>query len=114
MEDKLKGNGILNSRMIMPEHREAEIRLQLAQARRTKPELILQESELIEAAISRSLTLQVPVKLRLFDMIEDCWVAGVVKTVLTYRREVKLVSNGELTWIALDDVLDAKIDRFGE
>lgn len=98
----------------MPEHREAAIRHQLAKARRTKPELDAQESELIEAALSRSLTLQIPVRLRIFDAYEDRWVAGVVKTVLTHRREIKLASNGELTWIPLDDVMDAEIDRFGE
>lgn len=106
---KLDGNGLWeSSRMMLPEHREAIIRLQLKQGRKDRPTLDSQEMELIEQALAESFHEHRSITLRLFDEYEDQELTGTVSVIHTYRREIKLATGiGEWKWIKIDDIVSA-------
>lgn len=104
---KLDGNGLWeSSRMMIPEHREAIIRLQLKQGRKDRPTLDPQEMELIEQALAESFHEHRPITLRLFDEYEDKELTGIVVLIHTFRREIKLSkAEGSWQWIKIDEVI---------
>lgn len=107
---KLEGNGLWeSSRMMLPEHKTAIIRQQYEEGRRTRPTLDSQEMELIESSLMESYYDHRTITLRVFDEFEDIEFTGIVTTIHTYRREIKLsIRTGEWEWIRIDDILTAK------
>ncbi|MFB5269629.1 YolD-like family protein [Paenibacillus enshidis] len=88
---RLEGNGFWeSSRMMLPEHRVAINRQQREELRKQKPVLDDQEMEFIEAALSESLHKHRTFRIRLFDEYEDVELSGIVNSILTSRREIKL------------------------
>ena len=73
--------------------------------RRERPVLDEQEWERINEAIMRSLHERVPVRLRMYDPLEECIVEGVVERVDQAARRIKV--DGE--WFAIDDIIG--VDR---
>ncbi|MGW8959205.1 YolD-like family protein [Paenibacillus sp. NPDC055715] len=111
MGKKLEGNGIWeSSRMILPEHRDAYLRLMKEQGRRGKPTLDDQEMQQIERAIIVSYNERKPIALRVFNPFDDEELYGFVTVINTSRREVKL-SRGEedFSWIRLEEIIEADI-----
>lgn len=111
MVKKLQGNGLFeSSRMVLPEHREAWIRREESKKVRTKPVLDDQEVQQIEYLLVESFNKRIPVVLTIFDPIEDQRVIGVVTSINTYLREVKLVIfEDDWQWIKLKDIISASI-----
>lgn len=107
MGKKLEGNGLWeSSRMMLPEHKEAIIRLQLQEGRKARPTLDPQELELIEQALAESFHEQRPVTVRLFDEYMDTELIGNVVKVHTNRREIKLFkAEGDWDWIKIDEIV---------
>ncbi|MEC0234097.1 YolD-like family protein [Paenibacillus kribbensis] len=107
MGKKLEGNGFWeSSRIILPEHREGYLRLMREEQRRNKPELDEQETRLIERALIDSYNRRTEVMVSIFDPFDDTTMTGVVTSVNTARREIKL-SRGEddFSWIKLEDII---------
>ncbi len=104
---KLDGNGLWEfSRMMLPDHREAIIRLQLKEGRKDRPTLDPQEMELIEQALAESFHEHRPITIRLFDEYEDMEVTGIVVLINTFRREIKLsIAEGDWHWIKIDEIV---------
>lgn len=111
MMKKLQGNGLFeSSRMILPEHREAWIKREESKKVREKPVLDDQEIQEIEYLLVESFNKRKPVVLTLFDPIEDKRVIGIVSSINTYLREVKLVTfDDDWQWIKLKDIISASI-----
>ncbi|EHS57827.1 YolD-like family protein [Paenibacillus kribbensis] len=111
MGKKLEGNGIWeSSRMILPEHRDAYLRLMKEQGRRDKPTLDDQEMWQIEQALIISYNERKSITLRVFNPFDDEELCGLVTVINTSRREVKL-SRGEedFSWIKLEEIIEANI-----
>ncbi|QYK62558.1 YolD-like family protein [Paenibacillus sp. S25] len=109
MGKKLEGNGLWeSSRIIIPEHKEAYLKLMQDRQRRGKPELDDQEVQLIEQALIESYNSRQPVSVTVFSPFDDMVMTGVVTSINTARREVKL-SRGEddYSWIKLEDIISA-------
>lgn len=111
MSKKLAGNGFWeSSRIIIPEHREGILRLMREEQRRRKPELDEQETHLIERALIDSYNRRTEVTVAIFDPFDDLTMTGVITSVNTGRREVKL-SRGEddFSWIKLEDIISVNV-----
>ncbi|WP_339222604.1 YolD-like family protein [Paenibacillus sp. FSL W7-1332] len=106
MSKKLEGNGLWeSSRMMLPERKEAIIRLQLQEGRKDRPTLDRQEFELIEQALAESFHEHRTITVRLFDEYEDTELIGIVVLIHTFRREIKLsIAEGDWRWIKIDDM----------
>ncbi|MEK5060457.1 hypothetical protein BK126_04320 [Paenibacillus sp. FSL H7-0326] len=108
---KLEGNGIMeSSRMIMPEHRQAFIDRQLEKTKRSKPIIDEQEMQLIERALVDSYNQRELVELVVFDSFENKHLLGIVSTIDTYKRRIKLTtSKDDFVWVELRDILSATL-----
>lgn len=106
---KLEGNGLwASSRMMLPEHKEAINREWYAKKSKPHPELDAQEIELIERVLAGSFRERRKIRLRVWGEYEDEELCGVVTTVQTYLREIKLTTEpGEWQWVRLTDILSA-------
>ncbi|MHB0944548.1 YolD-like family protein [Paenibacillus sp. ALE1] len=107
MSKKLEENGLWkSSRIIIPEHKEAYLKLMRDRQRRGKPELDDQEVQLIEQALIESYNSRKPVSVTVFSPFDDEVMTGVITVINTARREVKL-SRGEddYSWIKLEDIV---------
>lgn len=106
---KLEGNGLWeSSRMMLPEHKETIIRRQLEEGRKDRPRLDPQEMELIEQALAESFHKHRAVAVRLFNEYEDIELTGIVVTIHTFRREIKLATAaGEWEWIRITEIISA-------
>ncbi|MNP16741.1 YolD-like protein [compost metagenome] len=108
MGDKLNGDGLWASRMMLPEHKEAILRKNREPLMRSKPALDGQELELIERTLAESYHDHRSVKMQLFDEFEQEEVCGIVTAVQTYRREIKVhLPDGDYRWIPLNCILSA-------
>ncbi|KKO54491.1 YolD-like family protein [Paenibacillus sp. DMB20] len=104
---KLEGNGLWeSSRMMLPEHKEAINRQQNEEGRKSRPSLDVQEIELIENALAESFHDHRKITIRLFDENEDTELRGIVTTIHTFRREIKLaIAPGDWQWIRVEDIV---------
>ncbi|MNN38244.1 YolD-like protein [compost metagenome] len=110
MGDKLNGDGLWASRMMLPEHKEALLRKNQEPLRRAKPALDGQELEQIEHTLAESYHDHRSIKIQLFDEYEQIEVCGIVTAVQTYRREIKVhFPGGDAQWIPLNLVLSAEL-----
>jgi hypothetical protein len=109
MSKKLEGNGLWeSSRIIIPEHKEAYLKLMKDRQRRGKPELDDQEVQLIEHALIESYNSRQPVTVVVFSPFDDAELTGVVTSINTARREVKLFRDeDDFSWIKLEDIISA-------
>ncbi|MNK88546.1 YolD-like protein [compost metagenome] len=108
MAGKLEANGLWeSSRMMLPEHKEAIIRAGRERDRRTKPMVDAQELELIERALSESLRGRAAVTVRLWGEYEDTELRGVVTSIHTHSREIKLQQGEDWQWIKIRDIVGA-------
>lgn len=109
MSKKLEENGLWeSSRIIIPEHKEAYLRLMQDRQRRGKPELDDQEVQLIEQALIESYNSRTTVTLLVFSPFDDEELSGVVTSINTARREVKLFrGEDDFSWVKLEDIISA-------
>lgn len=109
MAKKLFDNGLFeSSRMILPEHRDAWIRMANTKLARFKPTLDDQEIQRIEYEIVRSYNKRTKIKLALFDSYEDKEITGIVVALNTYKREIKfLTAEDDWEWIYIKDIIAA-------
>ncbi|MOA18349.1 YolD-like protein [compost metagenome] len=110
MGDKLNGDGLWASRMMLPEHKEAILRKNKEPLQRSKPTLDSQQFEEMERTLGESYHAHSSVKLQLFDPYENIKVCGIVTDVRPYRREIKLqLPDGEWRWISLESIVSADL-----
>lgn len=106
MADKLNGDGVWATRMMLPEHKEAIRAMNRQQVKKDRPMLDPQELELIERALSGSLQEQHMVTLQLFKEYGEEQLRGIVIDVQSYRQEIKLqIEEGETEWVRIRDIL---------
>lgn len=97
-----------SSRIIIPEHKEAYLKLMKDRQRRGKPELDDQEVQLIEQALIDSYNSRNTVTVIVFSPFDDTVMTGVVTSINTARREVKLFrGEDDFSWIKLEDIISA-------
>ncbi|PPQ49151.1 YolD-like family protein [Paenibacillus peoriae] len=111
MGKKLEGNGLWeSSRIIIPEHKEAYLKLMKDRQRRGKPELDDQEVQLIEQALIDSYNSRNAVTVTVFSPFDDTVMTGVVMSINTARREVKLFrGEDDFSWIKLEDIITVNL-----
>lgn len=111
MSKKLEGNGLWeSSRMMLPQHKEVIVSDDLRHTKRTRPVLDEQEIEWIEHALIRSFRERRKVTLDIFSTYEHVEVTGIVTTIQTMQREVKLaIDIGAWQWIAMKDIVGARL-----
>ncbi|ODA09266.1 MULTISPECIES: YolD-like family protein [Paenibacillus] len=111
MSKKLEGNGFWeSSRIIIPEYKEAYLKLMKDRQRRGKRELDDQEVLLIEQALIESYNTRQSVILVVFSPFDDEELKGVITSINTARREVKLFrGEDDYSWIKLEDIISASI-----
>ncbi|MDP1513058.1 YolD-like family protein [Paenibacillus ottowii] len=109
MSKKLEENGLWeSSRIIIPEHKEAYLKLMKDRQRRGKPELDDQQVQLIEQALIDSYNSRNAVTVTVFSPFDDTVMTGVVTSINTARREVKLIrGEDDFSWIKLEDIISA-------
>ncbi|MCZ1265404.1 YolD-like family protein [Paenibacillus tundrae] len=111
MASKLTGNGIIEeSRIILPEHREAYVKAMNEQERRGKPVLDEQEIQLIEEAILESYQECKTITLTVFNPFDDEELRGVVTAIDKPNRRVKLVRGEEdYSWPRIEEIISTSI-----
>lgn len=101
--------GLWERSFILPEHKRAMERQDHESKRKTRPVLDAQEMEQIQQVIAESLHEHRKITLRLFGEFEDNTICGIVNTIQTYRKELKLViAPNEWQWISIRDILSAE------
>lgn len=97
---------IWNSRIILPEHREAMIELEIEQSKRKKP--IFDEQQLNEFAyvLLESLMERKQVKIILFDEYDDIEIKGVVSKIDQTARKIRIDTKNDIEWVKIDDIID--------
>ncbi|WP_337032515.1 YolD-like family protein [Paenibacillus illinoisensis] len=111
MAKKLIDNGLFeSSRLIFPEHKEACLTQQEQLMVREKPILDKHELERIHRTLIDSYNRRLRIRVMVFDPIEDEVYVGIVSTVNTYLKEIKLVwGKGEYKFINIDEIIFANI-----
>lgn len=111
MSKKLQGNGLYeSSRMIIPQHKEAAIKQMQEIHRRIKPTLDEQQWGMVELALAQSFREHVTVTLQVFGPFENRELKGLVNTVNTFRKELKLYfPDGDWEWIKFEDIIAAEV-----
>lgn len=111
MSKKLEGNCLWeSSRLILPQHKEVILNDDLRYVKKTRPVLDEQETERIEYALIQSFRERRKVTLELFALYEQVEVTGVVTTIQTMQREIKLaISAEQFQWIKMQDILFANL-----
>lgn len=111
MSKKLEGNGLWeSSRIIIPEHKDAYLKLMKDRQRRGKLELDDQEVQLIEQALIESYNTRTAVTVTVFSPFDDTEMTGVITSINTARHEVKLFrGENDYSWIKLEDIISASI-----
>lgn len=108
MGKKLEGNGTFeSSRIIIPEHKEAYLKLMKDRQRRGKPEL---DDQLIEQALIDSYNTRTAVTVTIFNPFDDEVMTGVITVINTARCEVKLArGEDDFSWIKLEDIISVNL-----
>ncbi|OAB27362.1 YolD-like family protein [Paenibacillus macquariensis] len=110
MGKRLQGNGIyVSSRFIIPQHREAAVRQMQEINRRVKPNLDEQQWEMVAQALSESIREHMPVTIHVFGAFENQEVTGMVISVNTFRKKVKLSFDDDWEWIRFEDIIAAEV-----
>ncbi|MCV9948251.1 YolD-like family protein [Paenibacillus sp. BT-177] len=106
-----EGNGLWeSSRIIIPEHKEVYLKLMKDRQRGGKPELDDQEAQLIEQALIESYNTCQPITLVIFSPFDDEELTGVITSINTARREVKLFRGEDnFSLIKLEGIISASI-----
>ncbi|MBP2002503.1 hypothetical protein J2Z69_003589 [Paenibacillus shirakamiensis] len=108
MAGKLEANGLWeSSRMMLPEHKAAILRAGREQHRQMKPILDPQEMEEIERLLDQSLRSHVQVTLRIYGEYETRELRGIVTSIHTHSREIKLQWQDGWEWIRIKEILGA-------
>ncbi|WP_256203031.1 YolD-like family protein [Paenibacillus pini] len=93
--------------LCIPEHREAYVKQMQNKDSRVKPIIDEQQWQLVEEALGSSFRERVRVTLIIFDPFEDKQLSGVVTTVNTHLKEIKLSYDDDFSWIKFSDILSA-------
>ncbi|MCM3038153.1 YolD-like family protein [Paenibacillus motobuensis] len=105
----LDDGGIWERSFILPEHKEAMKRQSREATRKTRPILDGQELEQIQQVLSESFHEHRRITLRIFDEYDNVEISGIVTTIQTYRREIKLsTALNDWQWIGMSDILSAE------
>lgn len=101
---KLKGNGMWETRFILPEHRSRIIQNYKEHNRREKPTLTEEELQTIAAVVAQSYRQEVEASFELFDPFGNKEIRGIVTRVDQQLRRFRI---GEFEWINFSEVLKA-------
>ena len=100
MSKKLEGNGLWETRMMLPEHKGAIIQKVHEQKRRKRIELDDQELDIINDALQQSLWQRIPIRIKMYHLFEDLLIVGVVDRIDRPIGRFKI--DGE--WFILGDI----------
>lgn len=107
MAKKLIDNGLFeSSRLILPEHKVTWLTQQEQILEKKITVLDDQELEQIHRTLIDSYNRRLRIRITVFDQIEDKVYEGIVSTINTYLKEIKLVwGNGEYKFINIDKII---------
>lgn len=107
---RLEGNGLWeSSRMMLPEHKFAINIKSKDEGRKERPILDSQELELIECILAESLNEHKMITITLYDEYEDVKLNGIVTSLHTHRREIKLaIGPGDWRWIKVNEIISVR------
>lgn len=110
MAKKLIDNGLFESSRLTLHHREARLSQQEKLMERDKPVLGDRELEQIHRTLIDSYNRRLRIRVMVFDPVDDEVYEGIVSTVNTYLKEIKLVwGKCEYKFINIDDIILANI-----
>lgn len=95
-----------SSRMMLPEHKEVLQRHQKELNKRIKPILDEQQVELVSQSIAEAMKQNKEVKIRIFHLYQDSYIAGKVQKISPERDKVQIKSKDNDEWIYFDEILD--------
>ncbi|GIP32982.1 YolD-like family protein [Paenibacillus sp. J2TS4] len=108
MSKKLQGNGLFeSSRMMLPEHKEAYLRLQQNLHKNPRPQLDEQETDRISMLLAESMRFRKEVTLILFGEWDRPELAGVVTKMDQQQKKVRLTQGNDFLWVKIADIIDA-------
>ncbi|MMZ62241.1 YolD-like protein [compost metagenome] len=105
------GDGLWETKFILPEHREA-IKVHLMEDRRKdRPMLDDQELEQIQQRLAESYGQHQQITVLIWDEYEDREVTGIIIAVQTYLGEVKVsIEENDWEWVRIKDIIQASIN----
>lgn len=111
MAKKLIDNGLFeSSRLILPEHKVAWLTQQKQILEKKITVLDDQELEQIHRTLIDSYNRRLRIRITVFDPLEDKVYEGIVSTINTYLKEIKLVwGNSEYKFINIDKIISTSI-----
>lgn len=99
-----------SSRMMLPEHVQRLIQLQIEENRRERPELDEQQVEELGWQLQEAIESKAPVEITLFGEFRDRVIQGVVTRVDTQIMRVRVeYEDDEFEWVSVGDILGIDI-----
>lgn len=106
MSKKLQGNGLWeSSRMMLPEHKEAYLRLDQERDRKERPIFDEQSFEEMGRSIQEAAKIGRFVKIKVFQPFSDIEVVGQVQIIDPYDQRIRISHDGKKTWVPFRDIL---------
>jgi len=107
MASKLSGNGIWDTKWMLPEHKEGHDRF--VESLQHKPRVTLdeQEWEQISRALQQSMQFKVPLAIKLYDPLEELKVVGVIGNLSKRHGQFKVGDD----WFLIDDIEGIEVDE---
>ncbi|PZM63711.1 YolD-like family protein [Paenibacillus dendritiformis] len=107
---KLDGNGLWEScRMIIPQHKNALLELDLKKHVLSRPEYDTQVLEEFSYRLNQALKMKEPITLEVYGTYESREVSGIVLDVdIIGRRAVKMQQDDSYEWIRVEDILEVR------
>lgn len=101
--------------MMLPEHKERIRSRRRGIGKKERPEIDSLEQERFGAVIAASMAQGLPVRLTMFDSLEDEHFIGVVQRIDVFFGRVKLkLGEGDIVWLELRELVGAEAASAGE
>ncbi|MGM1044778.1 MAG: YolD-like family protein [Bacillota bacterium] len=114
MSKKLEGNGLWeSSRMMLPQHKEQIIEHNKHLNKRVKPILHDDEWEMMIQNVNLSFNYTEEVTVEVFDEYENRRVKGIVTSVSSFAKKMKIECDEGFEWIDFDELVSVKLVNGG-
>jgi hypothetical protein len=110
MVKKLEGNGLWQTKFMLPQHNEALANNSKSASRIPRPTLDDQELELISAAIGQSYSNRSNVTLTVYDGYQYLEVIGTVTKVDQQLKRLRIDYEDEWEWVNMRDIIKAEVE----
>ncbi|MEK4277623.1 YolD-like family protein [Paenibacillus sp. FSL R7-0026] len=114
MSKKLEANGLWElSRMMLPQHKERIIQHRTQIHYQVRPIIHEDEWEIIAQNIDMSLNYTLQSTIEVFNEAGNRYIHGIVTTVSTYGKKIKIEIDNGFEWVDLDQLVAVKLEEGG-